>query len=161
MEDTLDVKMKLTWIDRLIIIYVGIGLYMIAVYAFTPTCRITTGFFIWVMIIIGSTRTVKIATPFDIGLEIIMIGWGIYELSDLSCYTNKIVMWYLLVNMVLSGISLVYFTRSVMKNRIRDRLTDRLEQHDLYEEGLLDREMNIINSVTPINTDNDNESTDL
>ena len=144
MEDTLDVKMKLEWIDRLIIIYVGIGLYMIAVYAFTPTCRITTGFFIWVMIIIGSTRTVKIATPFDIGLEIIMIGWGIYELSDLSCYTNKIVMWYLIINMVLCGISLVYFTRKVMNNRIRERVTDRLEQNDFYEEGLLDREMNTI-----------------
>ena len=144
MEDTLDVKMKLEWIDRLIIIYVGIGLYMIAVYAFTPTCRITTGFFIWVMIIIGSTRTVKIVTPFDVGLEIIMIGWGIYELSDLSCYTNKIVMWYLIINMVLCGISLVYFTRKVMNNRIRERVTDRLEQNDFYEEGLLDREMNTI-----------------
>ncbi len=137
-------KMKLEWIDRLIIIYVGIGLYMIAVYAFTPTCRITTGFFIWVMIIIGSTRTVKIVTSFDVGLEIIMIGWGIYELSDLSCYTNKIVMWYLLVNMVLCGISLVYFTRQVINNRIRERVTDRLEQNDFYEEGLLDREMNTI-----------------
>tara|TARA_B100001250_G_C19500968_1_gene657388 strand:+ start:231 stop:692 length:462 start_codon:yes stop_codon:yes gene_type:complete len=144
MEDTLDVKMKLEWIDRLIIIYVGIGLYMIAVYAFTPTCRITTGFFIWVMIIIGSTRTVKIVTPFDVGLEIIMIGWGIYELSDLSCYTNKIVMWYLIINMVLCGISLVYFTRQVINNRIRERVTDRLEQNDFYEEGLLDREMNTI-----------------
>ena len=148
-------KMKLTWIDRLIIIYVGIGLYMIAVYAFTPTCRITTGFFIWIMIIIGSTRTVKIATPFDIGLEIIMIGWGIYELSDLSCYTNKIVMWYLLINMVLCGVSLVYFTRQVINNRIRERITDRLEQNDFYEEGLLDREMNTINSET------ENDSTDL
>ena len=148
-------KMKLTWIDRLIIIYVGIGLYMVAVYAFTPTCRITTGFFIWVMIIIGSTRTVKIATPFDIGLEIIMIGWGIYELSDLSCYTNKIVMWYLLVNMVLCGVSLVYFTRQVINNRIRDRITDRLEQNDFYEDGLLDREMDTINSETEI------QSTDL
>ena len=155
MEETLDVKMKLTWIDRLIIIYVGIGLYMVAVYAFTPTCRITTGFFIWVMIIIGSTRTVKIATPFDIGLEIIMIGWGIYELSDLSCYTNKIVMWYLLVNMVLCGVSLVYFTRQVINNRIRERITDRLEQNDFYEDGLLDREMNTINSETEI------QSTDL
>ena len=155
MEETLDVKMKLTWIDRLIIIYVGIGLYMVAVYAFTPTCRITTGFFIWVMIIIGSTRTVKIATPFDIGLEIIMIGWGIYELSDLSCYTNKIVMWYLLVNMVLCGVSLVYFTRQVINNRIRERVTDRLEQSDFYEDGLLDREMNTINSETEI------QSTDL
>ena len=143
-------KMKLTWIDRLIIIYVGIGLYMIAVYAFTPTCRITTGFFIWVMIIIGSTRTVKIATPFDVGLEIIMIGWGIYELSDLSCYTNKIVMWYLLINMVLCGVSLVYFTRQVINNRIRERITDRIEQNDFYEEGLLDREMNTINSETEI-----------
>ena len=148
-------KMKLTWIDRLIIIYVGIGLYMIAVYAFTPTCRITTGFFIWVMIIIGSTRTVKIATPFDVGLEIIMIGWGIYELYDLSCYTNKIVMWYLLVNMVLCGVSLVYFTRQVINNRIRDRITDRLEQNDFYEDGLLDREMDTINSETEI------QSTDL
>ena len=155
MEETLDVKMKLTWIDRLIIIYVGIGLYMVAVYAFKPTCRITTGFFIWVMIIIGSTRTVKIATPFDIGLEIIMIGWGIYELSDLSCYTNKIVMWYLLVNMVLCGVSLVYFTRQVINNRIRDRITDRLEQNDFYEDGLLDREMDTINSETEI------QSTDL
>ena len=155
MEETLDVKMKLTWIDRLIIIYVGIGLYMVAVYAFTPTCRITTGFFIWVMIIIGSTRTVKIATPFDIGLEIIMIGWGIYELYDLSCYTNKIVMWYLLVNMVLCGVSLVYFTRQVINNRIRERVTDRLEQSDFYEDGLLDREMNTINSETEI------QSTDL
>ena len=148
-------KMKLTWIDRLIIIYVGIGMYMVAVYAFTPTCRITTGFFIWVMIIIGSTRTVKIATPFDIGLEIIMIGWGIYELYDLSCYTNKIVMWYLLINMVLCGVSLVYFTRQVINNRIRDRITDRLEQNDFYEDGLLDREMNTINSETEI------QSTDL
>lgn len=148
-------KMKLTWIDRLIIIYVGIGLYMIAVYAFTPTCRITTGFFIWVMIIIGSTRTVKIATPFDVGLEIIMIGWGIYELSDLSCYTNKIVMWYLLVNMVLCCVALVYFTRQVINNRIRERITDRIEQNDFYEEGLLDREMNTINSETEI------QSTDL
>ena len=148
-------KMKLTWIDRLIIIYVGIGLYMVAVYAFTPTCRITTGFFIWVMIIIGSTRTVKIATPFDVGLEIIMIGWGIYELYDLSCYTNKIVMWYLLVNMVLCGVSLVYFTRQVINNRIRDRITDRLEQNDFYEDGLLDREMDTINSETEI------QSTDL
>ena len=148
-------KMKLTWIDRLIIIYVGIGMYMIAVYAFTPTCRITTGFFIWVMIIIGSTRTVKIATPFDIGLEIIMIGWGIYELYDLSCYTNKIVMWYLLVNMVLCGVSLVYFTRQVINNRIRERITDRLEQNDFYEDGLLDREMDTINSETEI------QSTDL
>ena len=121
---------------------------MVAVYAFTPTCRITTGFFIWVMIIIGSTRTVKIATPFDVGLEIIMIGWGIYELSDLSCYTNKIVMWYLIINMVLCGISLVYFTRKVMNNRIRERVTDRLEQNDFYEEGLLDREMNTIIAVS-------------
>ncbi len=136
--------MKLEWIDRLIIIYVGIGLYMIAVYAFKPTCRITTGFFIWVIIIIGSTRTVKIATRFDIGLEIIMIGWGIYELSDLACYTNPLIMWYLIINMVLCGISLVYFTRKVMNNRIRERVTDRLEQNDFYEEGLLDREMNTI-----------------
>jgi len=135
--------MNLNWIDRLIFVYCGIGVYVVAAYSWKPSCQVSTGFFIWMAIIISASRPCKRIARFDIGLEVIMTGWGFYELYDISCFINPIVLGFVIANEIGFVLAIIYLSIKILKQERQERQLQRIEQSD-HEEGLLDREMRLI-----------------
>ena len=95
-------------IDRLLFIYTGLALFMIAKYAFRPTCGVTAGFYLWMSIIVSASRPVnQDIYKYDIGIELLIFLWSIYELYPL-CY-ETLVLCYVIFTSFNHFISIFYY----------------------------------------------------
>ena len=76
--------MKFNPLDRIQCIYGGLGTYMFARYALHPTCGVSSGFYLCMSLIVSVIRTTEPVKQ-DIGFELILFVWSIYEIVP-WCY---------------------------------------------------------------------------
>ena len=123
--------MKFNPLDRIQCIYGGLGTYMFARYAFHPTCGVSAGFYLCMSLIVSVIRTTEPVKQ-DIGFELILFVWSIYEIVP-WCY-ELLVLEYTVFTSVLHLIFCCYYLWKFAKTRENNTLG--------YQVGLLDHEMN-------------------
>ena len=95
-------------IDRLLFIYTGISLFMIANYAFRTTCGITAGFYLWMTTVVSVSRNINEEVfKYDIVIEFIAFLWSIYELYP-WCY-QIVVLCYVIFTSFNHFIGVIYY----------------------------------------------------
>ena len=95
-------------IDRLLFLYTGISLYMIANYSFKTTCGITAGFYLWMTFVITVSRKINEQIyRYDIAIEFLAFLWGIYELYP-WCY-QIVVLCYVIFSLFNHLVGMIYY----------------------------------------------------